>query len=68
MAEGCCSNGGCGCGSQETNIYTIKDCPECGRRLRVTGNIQRVKLYLTCQNCGYRSGELSLEEIREFIG
>ena len=66
MVEDCCQSiGGCGC--QNTTIYTSKDCPVCGKRLRLTGNVQRIKLYLTCFDCGYRSSELSLEKVRELI-
>ena len=66
MAEECCSSvGGCGC--QSTTIYTYEDCPVCGKRLRLTGDIQRIKLYLTCPDCGYRSNELPLEKVRTLI-
>ena len=66
MAEECCSGSGCGC--NVTSIYSDKDCPDCGRRLRVTGNLQLVKLNLTCPDCGYQSPQLSLDEVREVIG
>ena len=65
MAEESCSGTGCGCNT--TSIYADRDCPECGRRLRITGNLQRIQLRLTCQGCGYQSQELSMEELREFI-
>ena len=65
MAEECCGQNGCGC--QTTNIHTTEDCPVCGKRLRATGNMQRIKVYLTCFNCGYRSGELSLEQVRGLL-
>lgn len=66
MAEECCSGAGCGCNA--TNIYANKDCPDCGRRLRVTGNLQQIRLNLTCPECGYQSPQLSLDEVREVIG
>ena len=65
LAEECCGSNGCGC--QTTTIYTSEDCHVCGRRLRVTGSMQRIKLYLTCFDCGYRSSELSLEQVRELL-
>ena len=65
MAEECCTNTGCGCGN--TYLYSDRVCPECGRKLRVTGNIQQIKLYLTCPECGYQSPQLSTEELRVLI-
>jgi len=65
MAEECCSGMGCGCNT--TSLYSDKDCPNCGRRLRVTGSLQQIKLNLTCLDCGYLSPLLSLEEVREVI-
>ena len=65
MTEECCSGMGCGCNA--TSFYTDRDCPECGKRLRITGNLQRIQLRLACQGCGYQSPELSMEELREFI-
>ena len=66
MAEQSCSGTGCGC--NVTSMYTDKDCPSCGRRLRVTGNLQQIKLNHTCLDCGYQSPQLSLDEVREVIG
>ena len=66
MAEECCSGTGCGC--NVISLYTDRDCPDCGRRLRVTGSLQQIKLNFTCLDCGYQSPVLSLEEIREVIG
>ena len=65
MAEECCAGMGCGCNA--TSIYTDRDCPTCGRRLRVIGNLQRIKLRLTCSDCGYQSHELTVDELREYI-
>jgi endogenous inhibitor of DNA gyrase (YacG/DUF329 family) len=65
MTQDCCSGAGCGC--NKTSLYIDKDCPNCGRRLRVTGNLQQIKLRLSCPECGYQSQELSMEELREFI-
>lgn len=67
MAEECCSNMGCGCGCNTNSLYTDKKCPRCGRKLRVTGSLQRVKVQLTCQDCGYQGHELTMEELRELI-
>ena len=65
MAEDCCANGGCGCNS--TSIYTTNQCPDCGRRLRLTGNLQRIELRFACPECGYQSHQLSMEEVRAII-
>ena len=64
MAEECC---GPGCGCNTDSLYSGKDCPVCGRRLRVTGNLQQMKLKLTCPTCGYQSPRLSFDELREVI-
>jgi predicted RNA-binding Zn-ribbon protein involved in translation (DUF1610 family) len=66
MVEECCSGTGCGC--NVTSLYSDKDCPNCGRRLRVTGNLQEIRLNLTCPDCGYKSPQMSIEEVREVIG
>ena len=65
MAEDSCANQGCGCNT--TSIYTNNQCPDCGRRLRVTGNLQQIKLKFSCPECGYQSPQLSLEEVREIM-
>ena len=65
MAEERCSGAGCGCST--TSLYTDRDCPDCGRRLRITGNLQRIQLRLACPDCGYQGQELSVEELRQFI-
>ena len=65
MAEECCGGAGCGCNA--TSLYTDKDCPVCGRKLRVTGNLQQIKLTFTCPDCGYQSHQLSMDELRELI-
>ncbi|MFC1900991.1 RNA-binding protein [Chloroflexota bacterium] len=65
MAEECCSNQGCGCGT--TNLYSEEKCPDCGRRLRITGNLQQIKLYLTCPECGFQSPQLSMDKLRVLI-
>ena len=65
MAEDCCANEGCGCNA--TSIYTSNQCPDCGRRLRMSGDLRRLKLRLACPECGYQSQELSMEEVREII-
>ncbi|MFC2041486.1 hypothetical protein ACFLTY_04110 [Chloroflexota bacterium] len=65
MSEECCSGMGRGCNA--TSLYTDKDCPTCGRRLRVTGNLQQIRLNLTCLDCGYQSPQLSIDELQELI-
>jgi len=65
MADECCGGAGCGCNT--TNLYTDRDCPVCGRKLRVTGNLQQIRLTLTCPDCGYQSPQLSMDELRELI-
>jgi C4-type Zn-finger protein len=55
---------GCGTG---TVIHTHKECPECGRKLRMAGNLQTLKLYLTCFHCDYRSSDIPLDELNELI-
>lgn len=66
MAEESYCGPGCGCNND--SLYSDKDCPVCGRRLRITGNLQQIKLKLTCPDCGYQSDLLSVEELRELIG
>jgi ribosomal protein S27AE len=61
----CCSDRSCGC---QTDIFTTnKVCPECGKRLRLTGRAQLVEFRLACQNCGYASPLLTPEEIGELL-
>ena len=64
--EKCCSGMGCGCNT--TSLYSDRDCPDCGRRLRITGSLQKIQLRFLCLDCGYQSPELSFEEIEEVIG
>ncbi len=65
MAENCCNDPGCGCNT--SSLYSEKDCPICGRKLRVTGDLQQIKLKLTCPACGYQSPQLSIDELRALI-
>ena len=65
MAEDCCAGVGCGCNT--TSLYTDRDCPICGRRLRLMGDLQQIKLNLTCPDCGYQSPQLSMDELRALI-
>ncbi|MFC1942138.1 hypothetical protein ACFLWU_02855 [Chloroflexota bacterium] len=61
----CCSDSTCGC---SIDIFpTTKDCPTCGKRLRITGHAQRLELRLNCQTCGYVSSLLSREELHELL-
>lgn len=55
-----------GCGS-DTIVRTDRECPECGKKLRMTGNLQTLKLYLTCFHCDYQSSDLTMDEIHELI-
>ena len=55
---------GGGCGSELTNLYTDRKCPQCNRRLRVIGNVRKVQLRLACPDCDYKTPVLSLEEVR----
>ena len=65
MAEECCSGAGCGCNT--TSLYSDKNCPICGRKLRVTGDMQQIKLKMSCPSCGYQSPQLSVDELLELI-
>lgn len=65
MAGDCC--GGAGCNCNVTTLHTEKDCPVCGRRLRVTGDLQEIRLNYTCPECGYQSPRLSFDDLRELI-
>ena len=61
----CCSDSSCGC---RLDVYpTTRECPDCGKRLRLTGRAQIPELRLTCQTCGYTSPLLSTEEIGEVL-
>jgi len=61
----CCSDSSCGC---RVDVYpTTRECPDCGKRLRLTGRAQLLELRLSCQNCGYASPLLSREEIGELL-
>lgn len=62
---GCCSDGSCGC---QTDVFpTTRECPECGKKLRLTGRAQLVEFRLSCPNCGYTSPLLSREELGEIL-
>ena len=65
MAESCCNDPGCGCNA--TSLNSEEDCPTCGRKLRVTGDLQQIKLKLTCPGCDYQSAQLSMDEVRVLI-
>lgn len=63
--NGCCSDSSCGC---RTDVFpTTAPCPDCGKKLRLTGNAQRVELRLSCPSCGHTSRLLSREEIGELL-
>jgi predicted RNA-binding Zn-ribbon protein involved in translation (DUF1610 family) len=60
-----CSDSSCGC---HIDVFpTSRECPGCGKRLRLTGRAQCLELRLNCPNCGYNSPLLSQEEIRELL-
>jgi predicted RNA-binding Zn-ribbon protein involved in translation (DUF1610 family) len=62
---GCCSGGDCGC---RIDAYsTSRECPRCGRRLRLTGRAQLLEYRLTCSECGYAGPLLTPEEIGELL-
>ena len=67
MSEGCCGGSGCGCGCNETALYSEENCPECGRRLRITGDIMQIKMHLSCPGCGYQGPLLTIDELRALI-
>jgi predicted RNA-binding Zn-ribbon protein involved in translation (DUF1610 family) len=61
----CCTNGSCGC---HIDAYaTSRECPGCGRHLRLTGRAQLLEFRLTCPHCGYAGPRLSREELGELI-
>jgi len=61
----CCSDSDCGC---RVDAYpTSRDCPNCGKRLRLTGRAQRLEFRLSCAHCGYTSPLLSQEELGELF-
>jgi ribosomal protein S27AE len=61
----CCNNNSCGC--RVDVMPTSKECPGCGRRLRLTGRAERLEFRLNCPNCGYTSSKLSAEELHDLI-
>lgn len=63
--KSCCAGGECGC---RTDVYpTSRDCPNCGKRLRLTGRAQRLELRLSCPHCGYTGNLLTPEELGELL-
>ncbi len=61
----CCSGSDCGC---HIDAYsTSRECPRCGKRLRLTGKAQRLEFRLTCTGCGYAGPLLSPAEVGELI-
>ncbi len=67
MAEenSCCSGGNCGC---HVDVFpTTRECPGCGKRLRLTGRAQLLEMRLACPNCGYQSPRLTTEELGELL-
>jgi ribosomal protein S27AE len=63
--SGYCTGGSCGC---RIDVFpTNRECPGCGKRLRLAGRAQTLELRLNCQHCGYNSPRLSQEEIGELL-
>jgi hypothetical protein len=61
--DSCCSGGSCGC---RVDIFpTDRACPDCGKKLRLTGRAQTFQMRLNCPACGYNSEMLSPAEISE---
>ena len=63
--DSCCSDSSCGC--RVDVLPTSRECPRCGKRLRLTGRAQLLEFRLSCQNCGYTSSLISQEELRELL-
>ncbi|MBI4284772.1 MAG: hypothetical protein HY670_02590 [Chloroflexi bacterium] len=55
------------CGCHLNTFTTDRQCPACGKRLRLVGRLQRMELRLTCPDCGYTSSLLSQVEIAELL-
>ncbi len=55
------------CGCHQDHFSTEKVCPNCGKRLRLSGNLQLADFRLTCTSCGYQSPRLSMAELQEII-
>ncbi len=60
-----CSDSNCSC--RIDAFPTSRACPNCGKRLRLTGRAQLLELRLSCQGCGYSSPLLSQDEIGELL-
>lgn len=61
----CCTDAGCGCNM--ASFTTAEKCPACGKRLRLTGNAQTLKLRLACPECGYQSAILPQAKLQELL-
>ena len=63
--RGSCSDSSCGC---RVDVFpTSRECPDCGKRLRLAGRAQLAEFRLNCPNCGYNSPQLSQEELQELL-
>jgi predicted RNA-binding Zn-ribbon protein involved in translation (DUF1610 family) len=61
----CCNNSSCGC---HVDAYaTSRECPCCGKHLRLIGRAQLLEFRLTCGSCGYAGPLLSRDELGELI-
>jgi predicted RNA-binding Zn-ribbon protein involved in translation (DUF1610 family) len=60
-----CSGGCCGC---HIDAYaTNRECPHCGKKLRLTGRAQLFEFRLSCAACGYAGPLLAPAEVGELI-
>jgi ribosomal protein S27AE len=61
----CCADGCCGC---HIDAYpTSRECPQCGKRLRLAGRAQLAEFRLNCVSCGYTGPVLSMEEVGDLL-
>ena len=71
MSQEITENTGCGavdeCGCHIDAYTTARQCPGCGKKLRLTGRAQRLEFRLICPECGYASPLLSPAEIGELL-
>lgn len=67
MPEDSCSCSGSSCGCRVDVFPTSKECPDCGKHLRLIGRAQSLEYRLNCQNCGYNSPLLCQEELHDLL-
>jgi predicted RNA-binding Zn-ribbon protein involved in translation (DUF1610 family) len=44
-----------------------KNCPECGRKMHIFGNAQRLDYKYNCSSCGYYGPMLSKDELHQIL-